>query len=47
VAVFYWLQRPLYLNDSPSARPLDLSIPAGASARQVAQQLQQAGVPGP
>ena len=46
-AAAYWLQRPLYLNDSPSAQPLDLTIPAGASARQVAQQLQQAGVQSP
>lgn len=41
----YWLQRPLELGRS--AEPLDLSIPAGASARQVAQQLQQAGVQSP
>lgn len=39
----WWLHRPLDLAGAGSA-PLDLSIPAGSSARQVAQQMHDAGV---
>lgn len=42
----WWLHRPLDLTGAGSA-VLDLSIPAGSSARQVAQQMHDAGVSTP
>jgi UPF0755 protein len=45
-AVRYWLARPLPLA-AASGEPLDLRIPAGASARQIAQRIHDAGVQTP
>ena len=42
----WWLHRPLDLAGSAAA-PLDLSIPPGSSARQVGQQIHDAGVATP
>ena len=42
----WWLHRPLELAGAGSA-PLDLNIPTGSSARQVAQQMHDAGVRAP
>lgn len=42
----WWLHRPLDLTGSAAA-PLDLSIPPGSSARQIGQQIHDAGVTAP
>ena len=45
-AVRYWLSQPLPLATA-AGEPLDLRIPAGASSRQIAQQVHDAGVRAP